>query len=123
VSVLLRIAAAVSLIWAALLLAGKYYLLAPQSLAPLTQALANGLGSAQLVLAYLFWSAAGAPAAHRRTIYGAIMLMALNTANDLYQMLALLPPRQALVSLADLVVSMALLVGLLEALPRLLRRE
>lgn len=117
--VLLRIAAFVSFAWAVVLLAFKKELFGAAALTPLGQAFANGLGIAQLVFAYVFLYAAAAPATQRGAIYAAIMLMALRTANDLYQLLVLLPPDQALISLADLVVSVALLVGILEALPRL----
>jgi hypothetical protein len=48
------------------------------------------------------------------------MLSALKTANDLYELLVLMPPNEALPALADLVLSVGLLVGLLEALPRML---
>jgi len=120
VSVLLRIAAAVSFAWALVLLAFKEALFSPTALTPLGRAFANGLGVGQLVFAYLFWYASGAPAANRGTLYAAMMLMARRTANDLYQLLVLLPPDQALISLADLVVSVALLVGILEALPRVI---
>jgi hypothetical protein len=120
VSILLRIAAAVSLAWAVLLLGAKNAVFFAAQLTPLVRAFANGLGIAHLVLAYIFWHAARAPAANRGAIYGAIMLMVLKTANDLYEMLVLLSGRQALISLADLVFSVALLVGILEALPRML---
>lgn len=115
----MRISAVVSVLWAALLLGLKDVAIAADQLSALARALANGLGIANLVLAYIFWRAARAPAANRGAIYGAIILMALKTANDLYELLVLLPPDQALVSLGDLVLSVALLVGLLEALPRL----
>ncbi len=119
-SVLLRIAAGVSLLWAVTLLGLKDHLIAAEQLSPIVRALANGLGIANLVLACLFWYAARAPAAYRGVVYGAIMLLVLRTANDLYELLVLLPGDRALVSLADLVVSVALLVGILEALPRML---
>ncbi len=122
-SVLLRIAASVSLAWAALLLGLKDQLIAAEQLSPSPRAFANGLGIANVVLAFVFWHAAGAPAQNRSAVYGAIMLMALRTANDLYELLVLLPPNQALVSLADLVFSVALLVGILEALPRMVGEE
>lgn len=118
--VLLRIAAGVSLAWAVILLALKEPVFAAPTLSPLGRAFANGLGVAYAVFAYVFWYASTAPAANRVAIYAAIMLMASRTANDLYQLLVLLPPEQALISLADLVVSVALLVGILEALPRAL---
>lgn len=121
-SVLLRIAAAFSLAWALALFAFKKELFGAALLPPLGRAFANGLGIAHVVYAYIFWYAAGAPAANRGVLYAAIMLMALRTANDLYQLLVLLPPEQALISLFDLVVSVALLVGILESLPRLVGR-
>jgi hypothetical protein len=123
VSVLLRIAAAFSLAWAVALLAFKTELFDAATLPSLGRAFANGLGIAHVVYAYVFWYAASAPAANRGVIYGTIMLMALRTANDLYQLLVLLPPEQALISLFDLVVSVALLVGILESLPRVLGRQ
>ena len=122
-SVLLRLSAVVSLAWAGLLLALKDQALSAEQLSPLVRALANGLGIANVVLAYVFWYAARAPAANRGAVYGAIMLMVFKTANDLYEMLVLLPADRALVSLADLVLSVGLLVGLLEALPRMLAAQ
>jgi len=110
----------VSLAWAVLLLAMKDHVIAAAQLTPLARALANGLGIANIVLTYVFWYAARDPGSHRGVIYGAIMLSALKTANDLYELLVLLPPEQALVSLADLVLSVGLLVGILESLPRTL---
>jgi len=120
VSALLRVTAVVSLAWAVLLLGLKDYVLAAEQLSPLVRALANGLGTANLVFTYMFWYAAREPAANRGAVYGAIMLLALKTANDLYQLLVLLPANQALVSLGDLVLSVGLLVAILEALPRML---
>ncbi len=117
---LLRLMAAVCMGWAMLLLGFKDRVLAPQDLTALVRALANGLGIANVVLAYLFWDAAREPTAHRGTIYAAIALAALKTANDLYELLVLLPADKALVALVDLVFSVGLVVGLLEALPRLI---
>ena len=117
---LLLLAAAVSLAWAVLLLGLQDSLVATAELSPRTHAFANGLGIASVVLAYVFWDAARNPAAHRGVIYAAVMLNGLKTANDLYELLVLLPGDQALLSLADLVLSVGLLVGILEALPRTL---
>ena len=117
-SVLLRVMAAFSLLWALIFLGFKDRLIDGQQLSPLARALANGLGAAYLVLAYVFWHGARAPAVHRGAIYGAVILLVSKTANDLYGLLVLLPPGLALVSLLDLVVSVALLVSLLESLPR-----
>ncbi|HXQ20213.1 MAG TPA: hypothetical protein VN812_00975 [Candidatus Acidoferrales bacterium] len=118
--VLLRVTAVLSLAWAVLLLGFKEQVLNAEQLSPQVCALANGLGIADAVLAYVFWNAAYDPAAHRGPVYGAIMLMTMKMANDLYELLVLLPPERTLVSLADLVLSIALLVGILEALPRTL---
>lgn len=120
-SILLRLAALSCLLWAIALLVLNDQLVAPEQLTPVARALANGLAITQFVLIYLFWNAARAPAQHREVIYAAIFLMAIKTANDLYEILILLPPNEALVSVFDLIISMALLVGFLEALPRTLR--
>jgi len=120
VSAFLRASALVSLGWAALVLGFKDRFIAADQLSPVGRSVANGLGITNLVLAYLFWYAAGEPAANRGAIYSAIMLAALKTANDLYDLLVLVPADRALFSLGDLVLSVALLVGLLEALPRTL---
>jgi hypothetical protein len=120
-SILLRLAALSCLLWAVALLVLKDQFVAPEQLTPVARALANGLGMTQLVLVYLFWKAAAAPAQRREVIYAAIFLMAIKTANDLYEILVLLPANEALASVFDLILSIALLVGLLEALPRTLR--
>jgi hypothetical protein len=120
VSILLRVVAAFSLFWALLFLCLKERVIEVQQLSPLARSLANGLGATHLVLAYVFWYGARAPAVHRGAIYGAVILLVLKTANDLYGLLVLLPPGQALGSLLDLVVSVALLVSVLESLPRTL---
>ena len=73
---------------------------------------------ANLVFAYAFWYASSDPAGNRAVVYSAILLMGLKTAHDLYGILVLLSPREAQATVLDLVVSLALLVGLLEALPR-----
>ena len=118
VSALLRLAAAVSLGWAVLLIGFKHQLLVADHWHPLMRSLANGLGVAYLALGYSFWYAARNPSEHRGTIYAALILMAFKMVNDVYEVLALLPGELALISLADLVLSTGLLVGLLEALPR-----
>jgi hypothetical protein len=117
-STLLRLSALSCLLWAVGLLGFKDVAIAPDQLTPVARALANGLGITQLVLIYFFWSAAAAPAQNRVTIQAAIFLMAAKTANDLYEIIVLLPPQEALGSVIDLMLSVALLVGLLEALPR-----
>jgi hypothetical protein len=118
---LLRLAALSCFLWAVGLLALKEQLVTPAELTPVARALANGLGLSQFIFVYLFWNAARAPAENRPVIYAAIALMAFKAANDLYEILVLLPPQEALASVLDLMISVALLVGLLEALPRTLR--
>jgi hypothetical protein len=118
VSVLLRVMAALSLMWALLFVGCKDRLLDVEQLSPLVRALANGLGAAHVALACVFWHGARAPTVHRGAIYGALILLVSKTANDLYGLLVLLPPGLALLSLLDLVISVALLVAVLEALPR-----
>lgn len=117
-STLLRLSALSCLLWALVLLGLKDLLIAPEQLTAVARGLANGLGITQLVLIYFFWRAAAAPAENRVTIQAAIFLMAAKTANDLYEIIILLPPQEALGSVIDLMISVALLVGLLEALPR-----
>jgi len=116
---LLRVAALVCAVWAVLLLVGKERWVVADDLTPLVRALANTLGVTYVVLAALFAGAAIAPAANRAAVYAGILLMALNTVNELYQLLVLLPLPLATVSLVNLVVNIALLVGLIEGLPRL----
>lgn len=120
-STLLRLSALSCAIWAVCLLGFKDQLIAPDQLTPVARALANGLGIVQIVLIYFFWSAARAPAENLVTIQAAIALMAIRTANDLYEIIVLLPPMEALGSVLDLIMSVALLVGLLESLPRTFR--
>ena len=120
---MLRVAAVLSLTWAALLLGAKERVLVVAAPSPVLSALANALGIVYCALGFVFWHAARDPANNRTAIYGAILLFALKTANDLYELLALVPADQALVSLGDLVLSIALLVGILEALPRTLAAQ
>jgi hypothetical protein len=115
-SVLLRIASALSLIWAA----GLYLLPASAIGAgevPAGAALANALAAANLGFAYLFWRAAANPAAERGAIYTALLLFGLRAANGTYEVLYLLEGRAAVASLVDMVLSIALFVGVLNALP------
>ena len=117
-SLLLRLTALLTLAWAVFLLTLKGYV-APEDLSPQVRAFANGLAVANVALAYVFWHGARDPAANRGAVYGAIILLALRLANDLYELLVLLPARGATISLADLVITLALLVGILEALPQM----
>ena len=116
-ALLLRITGVISLLWAVLLTAGKHLYLIGERATPLHHALANGLAIASVVFAFLFFRAAADPPRERTVIYGAILLLALKIANDLYELLALLKGPEAFPSMLDLIVSLALLVGILQALP------
>lgn len=115
---LLLLAGAVSLAWAVALLVLRLPYGGLSVVGPVTESLAHNLGITHLVLGALFLYAARDPAANRGAIYAAILLSGLKMTNDAYDVVVLLPPEQALVSLADLVLSAGLCVGLLEALPR-----
>ena len=121
-SLLLRLTALLVLVWAVILLALKGHVVAQEDLSPQARAFANGLVVANAALAYMFWYGARDPAANRCAVYGAIIFLALRLADDLYELLVLLPARGAAISLADLVVTLTLLVGILEALPRTVKR-
>jgi len=120
-STLLRLSALSCALWAVCLLLFKDIVIAADQLTPVARGLANGLGISQVILAYLFLSAARAPVDNRFTVQAAIALMAIRTVNDLYEIISLLPPMEALGSVLDLIMSVALLVGLLESLPRTFR--
>lgn len=119
---LLRISAAQALAWAVLLLA------APQWVAggppdPLALTLGHDWAAAQLVLAGLFYWAARNPAANLPIIVAAIVTTAGRVVVDLVGLLGPLPPAPGVFFVADLLLGFALLVGLLEALPRTLPRR
>jgi len=118
VTPLLLLAGAVSLAWAVVLLVFQTAYLGHAPVLPVTASLAHNLAIAQFVLGALFLYAARDPAANRGAIYAGILLSGLKMINDGYDVVVLLPPDQALFSLADLVLSVGLCVGLLEALPR-----
>ena len=120
---LLRTTAIASLLWAVGLVVAPAYLVLEEQLTPLAKAFANGQAAAGVVFAFAFWRAAGETPANRTVIYSAILLLVFKTAADLYGVLELLDGVAALLSLADLVVCVALSVGLIESLPRALRPD
>jgi hypothetical protein len=119
VSILLRVVAGLLVGWALLLWPLRWCVLPASELTPLVAALANGWAAANLVCALVFWRAASAPSQNLTSVYAALLLTGLKTAGDLHGLLFLEPP-QALASLADLVLSVALFVGILRELPRTL---
>lgn len=119
---LLRISAALALIWSALLLTAPSWL-AGGAIDPLALTLGHGWAAAQIVLACLFLWAARDPQAHVAIVIAAIATTAGHVLVDLVGLLGSLPPAPGVFFVADLLVAFALLVGLLEALPRSLPRR
>jgi len=74
----------------------------------------------QLLLALLAWWSALRPRRRHVGIYTTILALLVKWIVDLYGVLVSLPPQQAALTLGDLILSVALLVGVLEALPRAL---
>jgi len=120
VTLLLRLTAVFSVLWAVLLIGCKQAVFGAQPLSWLAATLANGVAAAYAVLGWLFWRAARHPAAHRGSIYAAIGMFILKWAFDTYGVLLALSPDPAMISLADLIISISLLVGILESLPKML---
>jgi hypothetical protein len=120
---LLRVTAGIMLLWAVGLVAGRPHLAPPDQVTPLVSALANGLAATTLVFAFLFWRASSDTPPNRTAIYAAILLLLLKTGLDLHELLVLRDGVGGLVSVADLVVSVALTVGVIEALPATLRPQ
>ncbi|MBI3786234.1 MAG: hypothetical protein HY270_22835 [Deltaproteobacteria bacterium] len=119
VNVLLRVSAAQLLVWALVLGPLRSYLLPESESGPLSAALSNGWACANLTCAYMFWRSARLPQPPRAVVYGATLMAVFKTAGDLHGLL-FLPPNLALLSVGDLVFSVALFVGLLREMPRFL---
>ncbi len=115
---LLRSTASISLLWALALFFGLERIASPAEISPTALALANGLAAGSIAFAFAFWRAATEVPPNRTVIYTAILLLVLKTSADLYALLVLLRGGAAMVSLADLVVSVGLAVGIIESLPR-----
>ena len=115
--ILLRIAAAYSLAWSIGLAVPGWW---PVDNGPLTaemRSMANGLAIANLAFAYLLNRAARNPSAHRGILYAALMLFGLRGLLGTYEVLYMLDGTAAVVRLVDMVLSLALFVGMLNALP------
>jgi heme A synthase len=123
VEILLRIAAVYSLAWAVGLAFPSWIPVDLGRLGPEMRSLANGLASANLVLAYLFNRAAADPPGHRGILYTALALFGLRAVLGTYEVLYLLDGPAAVVRLTDMVLSLALFVGLLNSLPATLQRR
>ena len=120
-SFFLRIAAGVSLAWGVgfFLCVTLAFVGAPQD--PGIIGLANGLAIANIGFAYLFWRGAADPSRERTALYTALLVFGLRIAGSAYGVLYLLQGLAAVVSLLDLIASLALFVGILNALPATLR--
>lgn len=114
---LLRIAAVYSLAWAIGLAHPAWLPFAVGAPTPEMRSLAHGLAIANLVLAYLCHRAAGDPAGERGIIYGTMLLFGLRGLVGTYEVLYLLDGLPAVPRLIDMVFSLALFVGMLNALP------
>lgn len=116
-SALLCATAAVAAAWALLLVVAPQ-LLADSPPSALTLVLGYSLAATQSILAVAFVRAARKPSRELFTCGLAIALVSAHVLIDLWGLLGSLPPTPSLYFLIDLIVAFALLVGLLEALPR-----
>jgi heme A synthase len=122
VSVLLRIAAVIFLGWSILL--GLQPFGATTLLGqPVARALASGLAVANLGFAYLFWRAGADPPNERSAIYTALIVLGLRAALDTYDVLYVLEGAPAMAAVVDMVICLALFVGVINTLPATLRRD
>ena len=118
--IVLRITAVLWIAWAVLLLGFAEAVVPPVWLTPAGSSAVAMVGAAHLVLAALLWHGSGEPGAHRGVVYATIVILAMRWAADSYGVLNVLPARPAMFALGDLIVTVALLVGVLESLPRML---
>jgi hypothetical protein len=114
---LLRIAAVYSLAWAIGLAHPAWLPFAAGIPTPEMRSLAHGLAIANLAIAYLCNRAAGDPTSERGILYGAMLLFGLRGLVGTYEVLYLLDGPPAVARLFDIVFSLALFVGMLNALP------
>ncbi len=107
--------------WALALTFPRFLLGAGEGLTPDLRSCISGLAIANLTFAYLFFRASLDPHAHRGIIYGALLLFGLRGAIGTYEVLYLLDGPSAVPRLIDMVLSLALFVGLLNSLPGAVR--
>lgn len=115
-SILLRIAAIYSLAWA-IALSVPASLPGGGAAGADAHAVALALAVANLAYAVLFWTAAGAPAAHRIILYTALAVFGLRAAIGTYLVLYSLDGLPAVLQLIDMVLSVAAFVGIVNLLP------
>jgi heme A synthase len=122
VSVLLRIAAVIFFGWS--ILFGLQPFGAATLLGqPVERALAGGLAVANLGFAYLFWRAGKNPRGERSAIYTALIVLGLRAALGTYDVLYVLDGPPAMAALVDMVICLALFVGVINTLPATLRED
>ena len=114
---LLRIAAIYSLAWAIGLAHPSWIPFAAGLPTPEMRSLSHGLAIANLAFAYLCYRAAGDPTGERGILYGAMLLFGLRGVIGTIEVLYLLDGPAAVPRLFDMVFSLALFVGMLNALP------
>ena len=117
---LLRIAALASLGWAIAFLSCKPLVLGSSAHEPVAASLANGLAVAHVGLAFVFWRGAADPGRERAVLYLALVVLGLRAAFGVYHVLYVLRGVPAMASLVDMVTSLALFIGVLNALPNVL---
>jgi hypothetical protein len=123
VGILLRIAAAYSLTWALALAHPAWLPFDLEPPGPQMRSMANGLAIANLAMAYLFHRAAADPQGQRSILYGALLIFGLRGVMGTYEVLYLLDGPAAVLRLIDMVLSLALFIGLLNALPGTLQPD
>ncbi len=122
-TILLRIAAVYSLAWAIGLAVPAMLPFDVGAATPELRSMANGLAIANLALAYLCNRAAGDPLGHRAIVYGALLVFGLRGLVGTYEVLYLLNGPAAVPRLVDMVLSLALFVAMLNALPGTLQGD
>ncbi|MEO8604861.1 MAG: hypothetical protein ABI629_20005 [bacterium] len=119
--ILLRLAAFYSLFWALGLAFPGWMPLAAAG--PEARSLELALAGANLGFALLFGTAAAAPAENRPALYAALLVFGLRAAIGTYQVLYVLEGTAAVIRLVDMVLSLALFVGIMNSLPGALGRD
>lgn len=121
VKILLRIAAFYSLAWAVYLAFPAWMPFDVGAPTAEMRSMANGLAIANLALAYLFNRASADPGAHRGILYAALLIFGLRGLVGTYEVLYMLDGTAAVMRLTDFVLSLALFIGMLNALPSTLQ--
>ncbi len=114
----LTISALLFLAWSVVLLLSPHVVLSPAQAAEHETVVAVAAVANLLCAGLASWSATN-PRLRRAGIYSTLLALLAKWIVDLYGVLEALPPQQAALTLADLILSVALLVGILESLPRI----